>query len=296
MFGRNDPEVGRILDKIPVNEDSNMPVAVDSTSPIHGGVNETIRRVKGGYRLVSHTGKNLGTYPTHAGAEKRERQVQYFKHAGESVEEGVNDNFLYHATQPGGMMRILRSGTIKASYRPQEATKAITKYPTVSTTRSKQYAESDDFVNFLNLTKEGNAVIIVLDKNAIANHYKMFSTSQGTQTVGDEFEEAIVVPKGLMPIKGALKGFYFNPNRQAEIKEFEDIPWFKELLNSPYYLGPKSNVQEEAAGVGVVKNSKDPRYVMATMGDQNDVTAQTLPKEMQAYGLIGRKNPTAKKK
>jgi hypothetical protein len=44
-------------------------------------VNEHIVKVKGGYRLVSKkTGKNLGTYPTRAGAEKRERQVQYFKH------------------------------------------------------------------------------------------------------------------------------------------------------------------------------------------------------------------------
>lgn len=137
MFGRNDPELGRILDKIPVNEDSNMPVAVDSASAIPGRsveMDETIRKVSGGYRLVSKKGKNLGTYPTHAGAEKRERQVQYFKHMG-----------------------------------------------------------------------------------------------------------------------------------------------------------------EDAAGVGVVKNSKDPRYVMATAGDQNDVTAQTLPKEMKAYGLIGRKNPAAKK-
>lgn len=41
---------------------------------------ETIRKVKGGYRLVSHSGKNLGTYPSKGGAEKRERQVQYFKH------------------------------------------------------------------------------------------------------------------------------------------------------------------------------------------------------------------------
>lgn len=48
---------------------------------------ETIRKVKGGYRLVSHTGKNLGTYPSHAGAEKRERQVQYFKHVGEDAED-----------------------------------------------------------------------------------------------------------------------------------------------------------------------------------------------------------------
>ena len=42
----------------------------------------TIKKVKEGYRLESHTGKNLGTYASKAGAEKRERQVQYFKHKG----------------------------------------------------------------------------------------------------------------------------------------------------------------------------------------------------------------------
>lgn len=47
-------------------------------------------------------------------------------------------------------------------------------------------------------------------------------------------------------------------------------------------------VNEEAAGVGVVKNSKDPRYVMATMGDDNDVTAATLPKMMAGYHLTKR--------
>lgn len=52
---------------------------------------ETIRKVKGGYRLVSHTGKNLGTYPTHAGAEKRERQVQYFKHANEDITDNSTE-------------------------------------------------------------------------------------------------------------------------------------------------------------------------------------------------------------
>lgn len=133
MFGRDDLELARILDKIPVAEDSNLPVPVDSISPIHGGVHEHIVKVGNKYRLVSkHGNKNLGTYDTRAGAEKRERQVQYFKHAGESI-------------------------------------------------------------------------------------------------------------------------------------------------------------QEDAAGVGVVKNSKDPRYVMATMGDQNDVTGDTLEKEMRAFGLVGRK-------
>jgi hypothetical protein len=46
-----------------------------------GNIEETIKKVGDKYRLVSKTtGKNLGTYDTKAGAEKRERQVQYFKH------------------------------------------------------------------------------------------------------------------------------------------------------------------------------------------------------------------------
>jgi len=49
-------------------------------------INEIIRKVADGYRLYSHSGKNLGTYPSRAGAEKRERQVQYFKHK-ESLDE-----------------------------------------------------------------------------------------------------------------------------------------------------------------------------------------------------------------
>jgi hypothetical protein len=50
----------------------------------------------------------------------------------------------------------------------------------------------------------------------------------------------------------------------------------------------------ECGGVGVVKDSNDPRYIMATMGDQNDVDGSTLNKEMKAYGLVGRKSPGSK--
>jgi hypothetical protein len=42
----------------------------------------TIKKIKEGYRLVSKKGKNLGTYKSKDGAEKRERQVEYFKHKG----------------------------------------------------------------------------------------------------------------------------------------------------------------------------------------------------------------------
>lgn len=56
-------------------------------------------------------------------------------------------------------------------------------------------------------------------------------------------------------------------------------------LNNP------QGVTEDAAGVGMVKNSKDPRYVMATMGDQNDVDSKTLGKMMKAYHLTGVRAP-----
>ncbi len=56
------------------------------------------------------------------------------------------------------------------------------------------------------------------------------------------------------------------------------------------------SVAEEAAGVGVVKNGKDPRYMTATMGDDNKVTADTLPQMMKNYNLIPGKKKTLESK
>ena len=77
---------------------------------------EDIRKVKGGYRLVSKkSGKNLGTYPTRAGAEKRERQVQYFKH----MKEGDDLNVQFHDElnpaiwQDGKMRPDVRANLLK---------------------------------------------------------------------------------------------------------------------------------------------------------------------------------------
>ena len=43
-------------------------------------IKEIIRKVKDGYRLYSHTGRNLGTFDSKSAAKKHEREVQYFKH------------------------------------------------------------------------------------------------------------------------------------------------------------------------------------------------------------------------
>ena len=197
-----------------------------------------------------------------------------------NVNEAVTDNYLYHATMPAGMMQILRTGAIKATDRPQPSTKARTQYPTISTTRSKQYAESDEFVDFLNKDKDGNSVILVFDRTTVANHYKMFSTSQGTQTVGDEYEEVIIAPKGAMPIKGTLKGFYFNPRRTEEIEGYKDIPWFNELLTSPYYIGPKQGVAEASGYIPSEKQKNDPRFSTALTVD---IKPDSIKKNAKAF-------------
>jgi hypothetical protein len=97
------------------------------------------------------------------------------------------------------------------------------------------------------------------------------------------------VPAGRMQGDTSVDGYYKllayrykqNPSSLSN-KE-------KEQLHS--FLLQKKVFKEDAAGVGVVKGGKDPRYMTATMGDQNDVDSNTLSREMQAYGLIGRKSP-----
>jgi hypothetical protein len=56
-------------------------------------IEETIRKLGSQYRLYSGKGKNLGTFPTRAGAEKHEREVQYFKHANEGVAEAWSQKY-----------------------------------------------------------------------------------------------------------------------------------------------------------------------------------------------------------
>jgi len=40
------------------------------------------RKIKGGYQIVSHTGKNLGKFKTEKEANARLRAIEYFKHKG----------------------------------------------------------------------------------------------------------------------------------------------------------------------------------------------------------------------
>lgn len=80
-------------------------------------VNEHIVKTGNKYRLVSkHGNKNLGTYDTRAGAEKRERQVQYFKHADESVNESTVENAQQAAWATG--YQAFHTDVTKCPYAP----------------------------------------------------------------------------------------------------------------------------------------------------------------------------------
>jgi len=43
-------------------------------------LNNMIKKTGSGYKVVSHSGKNLGASRTRKGALKRLKQVEYFKH------------------------------------------------------------------------------------------------------------------------------------------------------------------------------------------------------------------------
>ena len=62
------------------------------------GVPETIRKVKGGYRLLSKKGKNLGTYPSKSGAENREPEIHTKPPEGK-VAEALDSSYEYRGSK-----------------------------------------------------------------------------------------------------------------------------------------------------------------------------------------------------
>lgn len=87
-------------------------------------------------------------------------------------------------------------------------------------------------------------------------------------------------------LQWAMKTFKVSFNKQRIIP----------TTNPDKNLITTGAVAEDAAGVGVVKNGKDPRYMTATMGDDNIVTADTLPQMMKNYNLMPGKKKTLESK
>ena len=137
----------------------------------------------------------------------------------EFIVEATGNNYLYYATSLAMISGILDTGIIKTD-------QGTSKNPIIKTYNSKRYVESGKFPNSNN---QGNTVIILLDRRAIANQYRVVNTD-------NRYEEVILVPKGALPIRGKIQGFYFNKPNEAYIADQSKYPWFQSVLNSPYLL------------------------------------------------------------
>jgi len=226
----------------------------------------------------------------------------------EGLNEGIGGNYLYHATDANGLKGMLSSGSIRSATSPQAATSAQTKLPTVSVTRDWGYASGSNASN--QMAGIGRDAILVLDRNAVESNFKTLGTSQSTNIkglafnpylkkdgearsqntdpmartnakgkakyaeptakAGGEFEEAVVVPKGSLPLKGTMVGFWINPKS----KLMQDPA----IMNDPRRLDmPRPNQfvkAEQQQGVAegleqqLVTIYTNPAYKGATVDDR----------------------------
>jgi hypothetical protein len=147
-------------------------------------INDHIVKVKGGYELKSkHGNKNLGKYPTRAGAEKRERQVQYFKHAGEGVAiepdpKGYQKDLL---TTPKNSLVIDTPGDLDWYKLGQH-------YPTLGTDDPHEYGQGDSDMMIVPYSKQ-ELVDLKQKLDRLKMRYKDIGGGHEQPEIHDKVEE-----------------------------------------------------------------------------------------------------------
>jgi len=333
MFGRNDPELAKILDKIPVAENSNMPVAVDSTSPVGGKLEEVsadpryLSAAERSRSVARDTQRQYWKSPEEKAAARRTELKRDAGIAGYTKRHRAANPDMYPTPKAHPAPKLRDPST---EYSDDYSTWAAGRRDTV------EQVAAESSIN----EEAGNMIIrrLIAEFNEQMSgspyyplDYKNPGMRMWTRGDGSRYKDPgyIFIDRDLKPedqpkwhkakaiekfwnflsTKGARKigdvsgEFGSDPhspavllNKLVFVFNGRSISWgsTSRLKNSSVWRQKEQTVSEEAAGVGVVSNSKDPRYVMATTGIQNDVTAETLPKAMKAFGLTGRKAPSAK--
>lgn len=333
MFGRNDPELAKILDKIPVAENSNMPVAVDSTSPVGGKLEEVsadpryLSAAERSRSIARDTQRQYWKSPEEKAAARRTELKRDAGIAGYTKRHRAANPDMYPTPKAHPAPKLRDPST---EYSDDYSTWAAGRRDTV------EQVAAESSIN----EEAGNMIIrrLIAEFNEQMSgspyyplDYKNPGMRMWTRGDGSRYKDPgyIFIDRDLKPedqpkwhkakaiekfwnflsTKGARKigdvsgEFGSDPhspavllNKLVFVFNGRSISWgsTSRLKNSSVWRQKEQTVSEEAAGVGVVSNSKDPRYVMATTGIQNDVTAETLPKAMKAFGLTGRKAPSAK--
>ena len=241
----------------------------------------------------------------------KQYQIRPRQGVAEGLDEAVGGNYLYHATSASGLKAILSSGGIRSAASPQSATSAQTRLPTVSVTRDWGYASGAQ-AQSQSQGGIGRDAILVLDRNAVESNFKTLGTSQSTNIkglafnpyltknnvarsqntdpmarniakakaknaeptakAGGEFEEAVVVPKGALPLKGTMVGFWINP--KSELMKDPAI------MNDPRRLDmPRPNQFVKATKQGVAEGldeAFDQPYPMAWEKSEADDSMDAL--------------------
>lgn len=171
---------------------------------------------------------------------------------------------------------------------PMRSASELRKLYAVSDEKNRQYIIRDLFGKY---TREAEQIMnskIPAEQLAESKHYKdpelypLLVKAKQAHPVASSDEEALA----LYTYDTEKKDVGHVEKEESDLndrisrleKQFQQFVQFSQEIN-------------ECGGVGVVKGGNDPRYMTATMGDQNDVNSETLSKSMQAYNLVSRKNP-----
>ena len=338
LYGRDDPEIGRVLDKIQpaekVTEDIPPPEAARKTqiagtlgtykkaSDIfkqHGVTGKALDFGAGLGKGTAELGKDAESYEPFPNPDFKPHFVDVTKIPDNSYKRIVNLNVLNvvpnlekhrirdeivrnigRVLAPGGVAIITTRGrdvlTIKGTpgEEPMSMISSIGTYQKGFTqVELREYISSvlgDGFE--VKSIKLGPAGVMIKKLESLSK-----GMNEGKQGVAEELDNIVAV------IDGVRSDRTYNDKDHAHNSLAKLVSYGKAKVAELYVNGEKvehfeigkkyldfepKKLNEDAAGVGVVKNSKDPRYVMATMGDQNDVTAATLPKMMAGYHLTKR--------
>jgi SAM-dependent methyltransferase len=262
LYGRDDPEIGRVLDKIQpaetVNED--IPPPENARKTQIAGTLGTYKKASDIFKQHGVQGKALDFG---AGLGKGTPELG---DDAESYEPFPNPDFKPHYVD---VTKIPDN-----SYKRIVNLNVLNVVPNVGEHRIR-----DAIVKNIGrvLAPGGVAIITTRGRDVL--------TIKGTP--GEE-------PMSMVSSIGTYqKGF-----TQVELRDYVSSVLGDGFEVKSVKLGPAGvmikkleSLSEDAAGVGVVKNSNDPRYSMATMGDQNDVDGDTLGKEMAAFHLVRVKPP-----
>ena len=264
LYGRNDPELAHILDKIPHAATESVHEAVDIPPP------ENARKTQ-----------IAGTLPTyHKGKAHLDTHVP----KGRTLDFGAG---------LGGGAAAIGADSYEP-YPPQGFEPTYTKADSIP---SNSYERITNF-NVLNVVPQSIRDMIVKHIGRIlAPGGVAVITTRGRDVMTARGTEGPEPMSRITTIGTYQKGF-----TRSELKDYVEHTLGQGFEVSPLKLGPagvvvkklaKNNMHEDAAGVGLVRAGSDPRYMTATMGDDNDVDSKTLGKMMKAYHLIGNKPAAA---